>query len=260
VPLNLSPRESRRDREGISWSHDRMESDEWSIVCGVPCPMAERALFDEMRWAPDERDAVVAMDMAAAAELTCIAFMKTFLDAHAGWRGVPLVRRALDLASERSRSPRETDLRLIWVLDARLPKPLVNKEVFDKRTGRLLGIAALLDPAAGVIGEFDGGAHAGMGRRSRDAARDEAFRNHQVETFRVTGMDLHRPALVVERMMNARHRASWLPEAERTWTLEGPSSWEPDPTLEMLLVARRMVRESHEEWLHAELAARGIDR
>ena len=256
VPLNLTPHESRRDREGISWSHDRMGPDAWSMVCGVPCATAERALFDEMRWAPDERDAAVAMDMAAAAELSCISFMRTFVDAHAGWRGVPLVRRALDLASEKSRSPRETDFQLIWVLDAKLCRPVVNQEVFDRRTGRLLGIADLLDPVAGVIGEFDGGEHAGIGRRSRDAARDEAFRNHKIETFRVTGLDLHRPRMVAERMIRARRRAAWLPEAERTWTLEGPAGWEPDPSLEMVLVARRMVRESHDEWLREELARR----
>ena len=89
---------------------------------GIPCAIMSRALFDEMRWAADEREAAVAMDMAAAAELISIARMRDYVAAHGGWRGAPQVRRALDLADENSMSPNETRMRLIWMLDAGLPQ------------------------------------------------------------------------------------------------------------------------------------------
>ena len=45
-------------------------------------------------------------------------------------------------------------MRLVWVLDAGLPAPLVNQHVGDER-GRLLGKADIFDPVAGVFGEYD---------------------------------------------------------------------------------------------------------
>ena len=78
------------------------------------------------------------MDMMAAAELVSVAQMRAYVAQRPAWAGVGQVRRALPLASEHSRSPNETRLRLLWV-DAGLPTPLVN-QVYD-RDGRLLGIA-----------------------------------------------------------------------------------------------------------------------
>ena len=81
-------------------------------------------------------------------------------------------------------------MRLIWVLRRRtVPRPLVNREVFD-RDGRLLGVADLLDVDAGVVGEYDGERPRRLRQRSRDAAREAAFRDHGLEVFRVTGLDL----------------------------------------------------------------------
>lgn len=56
------------------------------------------------------------------------------------------------LASEHSRSPNETRTRLIYLLDAGLPTPLVSCPIRD-RAGRLLGIADLFDPVAGLAVE-----------------------------------------------------------------------------------------------------------
>jgi hypothetical protein len=104
------------------------------------------------------------MDMAAAALITSIRRMRAHLPSRRGWNGHPQVEAALDLASEKTRSPNETRTRLLWVVRAGLPGPLVNREVFA-RSGRLLGIADLLDLDAGVAGEYD--RHPGGGRRPR---------------------------------------------------------------------------------------------
>ena len=156
---------------------------------GIPCVTVERAAFDAMRTALDLREAVVAMDMVAAAELTSVLRMRHYVQGRSGWAGVGQVRAALDLASEHSRSPNETRLRLVWVLDAGLPIPEVNRPVLD-RGGRLLGVADLLDVAAGVVGEYDGADHRAARRHTRDVAKEDALREHGLEVFRVTALDL----------------------------------------------------------------------
>jgi hypothetical protein len=183
-----------------------------------------RALFDEMRHAEDEREATVAMDMMAAAELVSISQMRSYVDEHARWRGVPQVRRALDLADEDSRSPNETRLRLIWLLDARLPRPLVNQPVFTL-DGQLLGYADLFDEEAGLFGEFDGADHRWAGRHARDVGREDLCRRVGLEYFKVTGLDLLRRPLVVDRMHATRARAKFLAPEQRPWTLAPPPGW-----------------------------------
>lgn len=247
VPLVTGPEVHRRDRGEVTFCRDRIAADEVVRRYGVPCTIPERATFDEMRKSGDLRAAVTALDMAAAGEVTSLRRMGRYVDAHPGWQGVELARSALGLADEHSLSPRETELRLIWVLDARRPRPLANRAVFDRRTGRLLGYADLLDPEAGVVGEFDGGEHAGTRRRSRDAGRDVSFRDHGLEVFRVTSLDLLDRRTVLHRIESSYHRAQHVPRDRRTWTLEPPPGWEPAPSLDELLDTRDALREMHEQ-------------
>ena len=115
--------------------------------------------------------------------------MRAYLATRAGCRGVRRVSAALDLAGELSRSPNETRMRLVWVLDAGLPAPRVNQPVFD-RGGRLLGIVDLLDVEAGLVGEYDGADHRGAARHAGDVGREDELRRAGLEVFRVTGPDL----------------------------------------------------------------------
>jgi hypothetical protein len=246
VPLVVGPTRRLRVDAHVTISHDRMDPDDRAIRYGIPCTTVRRALFDAMRVAVDLREAVVAMDMMAAAELTSVRRMRDYCTSHARWNGVPQVRAALDLASDDSRSPNETRMRLVWVLDAELPVPAVNRPVYDL-DGRLLGIPDLLDVAAGVVGEYDGEEHRRARRHARDVAREDRLRRHGLEVFRVTGPDLPQRGLLVERMHAARSRAKWLPSGERAWTTEDPASDGPAPTLDDLL--------DHQEWLADVYAA-----
>jgi len=237
VPLAIGPGHSIRGGEDVSISRERLDASEVVVRHGVACTRARRALFDEMRGVDDWREAVVAMDMMAAAERVSIAQMRQYCASRPTWKRVRLAVRALDFASERSRSPNETRMRLVWEVDAGFPRPLVNRSVFT-RQGRLLGVADILDPVAGVVGEFDGADHRGAVRHSRDVGREDGFRRHDLEFFRVTGLDLpHRPR-VVGRMASARSRARWLTEAERAWTVVPPAGWEEGETLDQLLERR----------------------
>lgn len=250
VPLAVGPRARIRGDDRVTLSRDRLAAEEVVLRHGVPCARALRSLFDAMRTAPGVRTAVVAMDMMAAAELVSIQQMAAYVLDHAGWTGVERVRRALPLASEDSRSPKESEMRLIWVLDAGLPPPRCNKPVFDGR-GRLIGYPDLLDVEAGVVGEYDGADHRGALRHSKDVAREEDFRRAGLEYFTVTGPDLCSPRRVVERMRFTRSRARWLAAAERRWTIEPPPGWFRSPlesmSLDELLAYRAGLRDLSRE-------------
>lgn len=224
VDLVTRPHDSRRPRPGVRWSQDRLDESETRTRHGVPVTIAERAAFDAARSADDVRAATVALDMAFAAELTGPRRVAQYLATHPGWDGCPQVRAALDLSSDRSRSPMETDVRIVWELDAGLPRPLVNVEVFS-RAGKLLGVADLLDPVSGLVIEFDGADHAGARRRSADAGREGRLRAHLLEVERVTGYDLHQVPALVSRLHGARRRARWLPDGDRPWTVTPPPGW-----------------------------------
>lgn len=243
VPLVVGSGQLRH-AAGIHVMRDRLDQGEIIMRAGVPCTTIERATFDAMRHAAHVRAATVVMDMVAAVELTSVRRMQSFVEQRTGRRGVPRVRRALMLADEDSRSPKETEMRLVWMLDAGFPRPLSNRAVLDRR-GRLLGVADLLDPEAGVVGEYDGGDHADKRRRRRDARREDAFREVGLEPFKVVTGDLDDTDLVVGRMTRARSRALWLPPSECRWTLD-ESTDEPAETLDFRLDRRDMLRELHD--------------
>jgi len=228
------PGRARRPRSGVVFSRDRLADAEIATVLGIRVTSVRRALFDEMRTAPDVREAVVAMDMAAAARLTSIARMTTYTEKHTGWAGVEQVRRALRLADEDARSPQEVRARLIWVLDAGLPKPLVNPPLFT-REGRLLGYADLLDPAAGLVLEYDGDDHRAARRHSRDVDREAAFRNVLLEVTRATGADVRNRSTLSNRLLEARARARFLKPGQRRWTVEPPEDWQFELPLDVEL-------------------------
>ncbi|NUR07036.1 MAG: hypothetical protein HOQ22_07315 [Nocardioidaceae bacterium] len=225
VPLNCGPLHKIRRKAGDDLLRDMLYDDEIVWIEGVPCTVPVRATFDAMRYARHLRDAVVAFDMVAVTSQVTLREMFTYVfPGRQGWQGVQRVRDALVLADENSWSPQETRLRLIWVLDAERPRPLTNRPVFDL-DGNLLGYPDLLDPDAGVIGEYDGEEHRGARRHSHDVDREGLFRDHHLEVFRVTAPDMATPAKVANRIHSAYGRARHLPPSARTWTLDPPAWW-----------------------------------
>ena len=246
VPLAVGGRKIRAD-PSVTVHREPLSAEDVVVRSGIRCTRVPRALFDEMRRVRGWREAVVAMDMVAAAELLSVARMRGYLEPRTSWRRSSQVVRALPLASDRSRSPAESRLRLLWVVDAALPPPLVNQDVFDPR-GRLVGIADLLDPVAGVAVEYDGADHRTARRHSRDVERQEAFRRLGLEYVTVTGPDLARPPLVVARFASARERASHIARERRTWTLRPPEGWAESPSLDELLDHRDWLASVHARW------------
>jgi hypothetical protein len=213
-----------RSNPHSSVSKEQFPPGELEVVAGVRCTSVARATFDEVRRVGSDREGAVVIDMVVAAQLLTLDQMAAYVETRYAWTGVPLVRRALALAVDGSRSPQESRMRLVWVLDAGLPTPLCNQPVFG-RDGRLLGYPDLFDPEAGVVGEYDGADHLEQDRRRGDLGREQIFRNHGLEYFTVVRGDLRDRPLVVRRMLDARTRAHRRPAGERDWTLEAPSWW-----------------------------------
>lgn len=109
-------------------------------------------------------------------------------------------------------------MRLVWMLDAGLPRPLCNRFVYGL-DGRLLGKPDLLEPALGVVGEYNGEEHRKRERLRRDVEREDAFRQAGLETFAVVAGDT--PELQIARMHAACQRARDSARP-RLWTLDPP--------------------------------------
>ena len=208
-----------------SVSREQFAPYEREVVAGLGCATVTRAVFDEIRRCGSLRRAVVGIEMAVAAGLTTVEEVSTYVGTRSSWTGVPLARKAAGLAGDHSRSPQETLLKLIWRLDAGFPEPLCNRAIFDLQ-GNLLGYPDLLDPVAGVVGEYDGADHrsAAATEPTSPARSSSATTGWSTSPWSVTTwLD---PGLVVTRMQRARARAKFLPAESRAWTLEPPPWWD----------------------------------
>jgi hypothetical protein len=106
--------------------------------------------------------------------------------------------------------------------------PLCNRPVFSL-DGRLLGLPDLLDPVAGLVGEYDGADHLRRDRRRRDIDREQRYRDHGLEYFTVVRGDLADRPAVVRRMCAARQRALQRPATAVRWTLDEPAWYRERP-------------------------------
>jgi hypothetical protein len=185
-------------------------------VAGVRCAPPARAAIDAMRLADDGRDATVVFDMALAAGVVSVPEVLRAWDQQIRRVGAAMVRFGIENAHPESRSPAETRLRLIWTLDARLPPPLLNREVCD-RDGRLVGIPDLLEPHSGLAAEYDGSLHRDRDRHRRDNLRRERFL--EAGLVPVTVVAGEQRSEVVRRLRAAYRRAVARPAADDGWML-----------------------------------------
>lgn len=228
VPLVTSTSDVR-SQSGIYVTHERVAPEYLTMHDGLRLTTGTWALSYAMRYAASEREAVVAFDMAAYSDLVDTDEMAFMLEQQSGWTGIPRARRAMALTEENSWSPRECGMRLCWRLDAGLPRPLCNVPVFD-RWGNHIGTPDLLDPEAGVVGEYDGRLHLEGTQRRRDREREAAFRRAGLEYFTVMSGDSREAT--ARLMVETRSRAKWLGELSRDWTVELPHWWIPTFTVE----------------------------
>lgn len=230
LPVQLLSRRQLLDTPESVASRAAVADDKIEVIAGVRCVSVERAIVDELMRLGSWRDGVVLVDMVCAARRTSLRRLTTHA---AGLRGEPRrrLRLVLEWAEEHSRSPQESRLRLVWTVDAGLPRPLCNRLVYGL-DGSVLGCPDLLDVEAGVVGEYNGAEHQKRERYRADVGRTERFLAAGLECFAVVGGD---PVVVqVGRMRAARARALARPPRPRAWTIEPPmGAWRPlEPSLD----------------------------
>jgi hypothetical protein len=226
-PVPLVVHSKLRPDPRSTYTEEQLSCTEWSWVGGLPVTTVQRALFDEVRRIDSVREKANAIAMAAAARLISTHLFGCYVARRGPWTGIQGARDAVLLATDDCRSPQEFRMYLVWRLDAELPEPMLNREVFDL-DGNLIGIPDLFDAEAGLVGEYQGEDHKDGQRHREDVEREEKFRDHGLEFLEVVGGDLSRRAMVVERMHNARRRAKFLPPESRAWTLQ-PPRWRSRP-------------------------------
>jgi hypothetical protein len=222
---------SIRPQPGISVSQERLDPTELVTHRGLRVTTPLRSLFFEMRYAATETEAVQAADMAAYADLVSPAELHAFEAVNTGWTGIDRFRIGIRDMDENSWSPAETAMRRIWRHDAGLPRPWCNHPVFDL-SGNHLATPDLLDPVAGVVGEYDSALHLEGAQRSRDIRREARLRAAGLEYVTMTSSDLADPWSFVSRLRAAYARAARVPASDRAWTAELPPWWVPTFTVE----------------------------
>lgn len=239
VALSLGPDGKRRNVPGAKLWREQILPWEVEIRRGVPCTQVEAAVFDEMRRIHSVRTAVQVLEMAMFAELTSLRRFASYVGTRNRRKWVGLARAALALAQEGPESPQETLMRLVWVLDAELPAPLCNVNVYST-DGTFLGRPDLLDPVAGVVGEYDGAHHRLAEVRAHDVSREVLFRAHGLECFSVVEGELLHRERVARRMQDVRDRALRSREPRR-WTLIPPAGVLPPLPLDRRLELRELL-------------------
>lgn len=239
-----------RKHEGLRFSEERLSHPEITMVDGLPLTIPARSVLFEARYAASLRQAVRFIDLAAYDDLVSLAECYAYLPHLNGWTGVPQAREALAMADENCWAPTEVDMRIAWTVLGGYPRPLCNRPVFTK-DGRFLGTPDLLDPEAGVVGEYDGAHHLDAAQRSVDVRREALFRSVGLQYVTMLAPDLADPSHFLWRLDDAYCRALFLPRRDRQWTLERPNWWVSTDTVDQ----RRSLTESQRARLLAHRLA-----
>ncbi len=217
---------------GITVSQEFLRPGHVISVDGLAVTVPPRSVCYEARHADTLEDAVVAIDMAAYSDLVSIDEVWRHNLTLWTWTGVPQSRKAIGLADENSWSPQESRMRCVWVARAGRPRPLSNVPIFD-RWGRHVATPDLLDPAAGIVGEYDGALHLVGAQRARDIRREAELRALGLEYVTMLAADRADGfRSFLRRLDEAYCRAKYAPENARDWTLRTPRWWVDTSTVD----------------------------
>jgi hypothetical protein len=220
MPVCVGPGHRILRRSGIALSTSTLAPGDTVVIDGIPVLSLVRTAFDLGR-SRDRETALSDIDALLRSTPLDLAELQDYAAAHVGWRGVGHLRWVASHASPWALSCPESILRYVWVVEAGLPAPLVNREVLDT-TGRLLGVADLLDPTVGLAGEYDGRHHRRPGQRTSDFGRQEQFELFGLTVRRATGLSLFgRRRELVHRLRSGYELAVARSRGERSWLVGG---------------------------------------
>lgn len=166
-------------------------------------------LFLELAALLPRLDLIIAGDQMLRAELATIVSIEAFLRRCYRRRGVRKARAACPLLEKKADSPGETRLRML-IVDAGLPRPVANRDIFDSLTGAWLARPDLSYPDLKIAIQYEGRHH----QEDRvqyvyDTERDARIELEGWIVIRVPAETLfrHPPAIVdkVRRAISLRH-------------------------------------------------------
>ena len=222
LPVLFCPGTSgaRRPRPGLQPLRSTLEPGDVVQIDGVTCTSLNRTAFDLARQAKSLHDAVADLDVMLRSTKLRQGDLHEYVQRQGRRWGVVQARQALPLLDPFALSRPESRLRVRWVADAGLPKPLVNAAVFDRVSGRRIGAPDLLDPESGLAAEYDGDYHWELGQSTADNRRQERLESLGLTIVRVTALDMHDPDRLVQRLQEGYGRARrvgrrnwWVPRA-----------------------------------------------
>ena len=227
VPVSVGPR-GQMAKPGLKVVYWPIPEEHHATRHGLATVDELWATADAARLSSSFVEAVVVIDMMCVAEIVSIRQLR-----ESRLRFAPGV---LDAASEHALSPNEVRCRTA------LPgvRWLVNCLIHDL-SGRLLGIADLIDLVAGLVVEFDGADHREAARHTRDVVKEDSLRRAGLEVVRVTGREVDDEVLVGDRVRAGRARARFETEADRRWLARPPAD-----TLHDLIEERAFLRAGYE--------------
>jgi len=169
------------------------------------------------------REAVVQVDALLRTATVHLDEITGYARRHPRRAGHARALRVLAAAEPRSRSCQESRLRLIWTLDAGLPRPAANQAVRD-RSGRVVAELDLLDVEAALGIEYDGSDHASAERRAADHVRADRLRRLGLVVVQLTAPDLLRfRDRTVARLRTAHAEGLRRDHRRDAWSLASPS-------------------------------------
>lgn len=193
-------------------------------VDGLRITIPVRSVTYEMRRAPTLTRALQVADMGCYSDLVSRDEIARYCRSELPIQtGVGMVREALPHIRENAWSPAEVMMRRCWQ-EARPDAVLLcNVPIFSLQ-GIHLATPDVLDPLAGVFGEYESWLHLVGARRAADIAREERLRGAGLEGVTMVASDANDLTDFLTRLEGAHRRAVDRP-GPRLWTLEKPAWW-----------------------------------
>lgn len=230
VLLAVGDHNNLATRRGVRFCHDWLFGDDVVLSDGLPITRAERSVCAEVLRVRTLAAAVKIIELAAADDLVDLTSLRNYALRIKGRPHTIRLNQALDLADENVWSPGECDLKAVWT-SHRPTTLLCNRPIFDLEGTHVL-TPDLLDPRAGVIGEYNGRVHEERAVRRRDLNREELCRDLGLEVVEMISVDLRDIRSFQRRLDAAYLRAAGRRPSARRWTLEQPSWWVDTSTVE----------------------------
>jgi hypothetical protein len=211
-----------RPRPGMVLDRTPLPDDDLAGVDGVPVTTAARCCAYLATHEPVETSTSF-IDAAVRAGVAPLAPVRHRLAGTVRRHGAPRAQLVATLVDGRSKSLAESVLKVVWVVAAGLPYPLVNRLLVDDR-GQVLGEPDLLDRESALVGEYDGSTHRELASHAWDNHREEGFEDHNLVVVRATSLDLWPRRSELVRRLRAGHRGGLARDRSRDrWGVQVPA-------------------------------------